>query len=63
MTLDFDIQHFPSFPLDSFGQRALVGKVCMDCNSAVPQYKESSSECKEETDRWVLEDCVTVLTQ
>uniref|UniRef100_A0A8C1AZ29 Guanine deaminase n=1 Tax=Cyprinus carpio carpio TaxID=630221 RepID=A0A8C1AZ29_CYPCA len=31
---------------DKFGQRALVGKVCMDCNSAVPQYKESSSEFK-----------------
>uniref|UniRef100_A0A671PAY1 Guanine deaminase n=1 Tax=Sinocyclocheilus anshuiensis TaxID=1608454 RepID=A0A671PAY1_9TELE len=32
---------------DRFGQRALVGKVCMDCNSAVPQYKESP----------ILEDC------
>uniref|UniRef100_A0A8C2PV20 Guanine deaminase n=1 Tax=Cyprinus carpio TaxID=7962 RepID=A0A8C2PV20_CYPCA len=31
---------------DKFGQRALVGKVCMDCNSAVPQYKESPSEFK-----------------
>uniref|UniRef100_A0A8C2DFV7 Guanine deaminase n=1 Tax=Cyprinus carpio TaxID=7962 RepID=A0A8C2DFV7_CYPCA len=40
---------------DSFGQRALVGKVCMDCNSAVPQYKESPSECKEETDRFIKE--------
>ncbi|KTF98746.1 hypothetical protein cypCar_00014731 [Cyprinus carpio] len=40
---------------DSFGQRALVGKVCMDCNSAVPQYKESPRECKEETDRFIKE--------
>ncbi|XP_051552464.1 guanine deaminase-like [Myxocyprinus asiaticus] len=40
---------------DKFGQRALVGKVCMDCNSAVPQYKESSNECKEETDRFIIE--------
>ncbi|XP_050966832.1 guanine deaminase isoform X2 [Labeo rohita] len=40
---------------DKFGQRALVGKVCMDCNSAVPQYKESPSECKEETDRFIKE--------
>ncbi|XP_043096688.1 guanine deaminase [Puntigrus tetrazona] len=40
---------------DRFGQRALVGKVCMDCNSAVPQYKESPSECKEETDRFIKE--------
>ncbi|XP_077097137.1 guanine deaminase [Siphateles boraxobius] len=40
---------------DKFGQRALVGKVCMDCNSAVPQYKESPSECKVETDRFIKE--------
>ncbi|CAM4543266.1 unnamed protein product [Leuciscus chuanchicus] len=40
---------------DKFGQRALVGKVCMDCNSAVPQYKESQSECKVETDRFIKE--------
>uniref|UniRef100_A0A672RHT2 Guanine deaminase-like n=1 Tax=Sinocyclocheilus grahami TaxID=75366 RepID=A0A672RHT2_SINGR len=49
---------------DKFGQRALVGKVCMDSNSAVPQYKESPSECKEETDplckyenKNILSDC------
>uniref|UniRef100_A0A671KEG3 Guanine deaminase n=1 Tax=Sinocyclocheilus anshuiensis TaxID=1608454 RepID=A0A671KEG3_9TELE len=49
---------------DKFGQRALVGKVCMDSNSAVPQYKESPSECKEETDQLckyenknILSDC------
>ncbi|XP_051749942.1 guanine deaminase [Ctenopharyngodon idella] len=40
---------------DKFGQRALVGKVCMDCNSAVPQYKESPGECKAETDRFIKE--------
>ncbi|XP_051525052.1 guanine deaminase-like [Myxocyprinus asiaticus] len=40
---------------DKFGQRALVGKVCMDDNPAVPQYKESSNECIEETDRFVIE--------
>ncbi|XP_016321602.1 guanine deaminase-like [Sinocyclocheilus anshuiensis] len=40
---------------DKFGQRALVGKVCMDSNSAVPQYKESPSECKEETDHFIKE--------
>ncbi|XP_026068393.1 guanine deaminase [Carassius auratus] len=40
---------------DRFGQRALVGKVCMDCNSAVPHYKENPSECKEETDRFIKE--------
>ncbi|KAK9974879.1 hypothetical protein ABG768_022946 [Culter alburnus] len=40
---------------DKFGQRALVGKVCMDCNSAVPQYKESPAECKAETDRFIKE--------
>ncbi|XP_057211279.1 guanine deaminase isoform X1 [Triplophysa rosa] len=40
---------------DKFGQRALVGKVCMDCNSAVPQYKESPDQCKAETDRFIIE--------
>ncbi|NP_001018510.1 guanine deaminase [Danio rerio] len=40
---------------DKFGQRALVGKVCMDCNSEVPRYKESSSDCKRETDRFIKE--------
>ncbi|KAG1958388.1 guanine deaminase [Pimephales promelas] len=40
---------------DKFGQRALVGKVCMDCNSAVPHYKENPSECKEQTDRFIKE--------
>ncbi|KAA0716974.1 Guanine deaminase [Triplophysa tibetana] len=40
---------------DKFGQRALVGKVCMDCNSAVPHYKESPDECKAETDRFIIE--------
>ncbi|XP_056313755.1 guanine deaminase [Danio aesculapii] len=38
-----------------FGQRALVGKVCMDCNSEVPQYKESPSDCKRETERFIKE--------
>ncbi|XP_056601032.1 guanine deaminase [Triplophysa dalaica] len=40
---------------DTFGQRALVGKVCMDCNSAVPHYKESKDQCKAETDRFIIE--------
>ncbi|XP_067295122.1 guanine deaminase [Pseudorasbora parva] len=40
---------------DKFGQRALVGKVCMDCNSAVPLYKESAHECKVQTDRFIKE--------
>lgn len=42
---------FQNVLLDKFGQRALVGKVCMDCNSAVPHYKESPDQCKAETDR------------
>uniref|UniRef100_A0A3B1K021 Guanine deaminase n=1 Tax=Astyanax mexicanus TaxID=7994 RepID=A0A3B1K021_ASTMX len=40
---------------DDFGQRALVGKVCMDCNSMVPYYKESLEECKDETLRFIQE--------
>ncbi|TRY81941.1 hypothetical protein DNTS_013394 [Danionella cerebrum] len=40
---------------DKLGQRALVGKVCMDCNPKVPQYKESQDECKKETDRFIKE--------
>lgn len=51
LILDRDMKYFSPFPPDKFGQRALVGKVCMDCNSAVPQYKESPGECKAETDR------------
>ncbi|XP_072520891.1 guanine deaminase [Salminus brasiliensis] len=40
---------------DEFGQRALVGKVCMDCNTMVPHYKESLMECKDETIRFIQE--------
>ncbi|XP_036453872.1 guanine deaminase isoform X3 [Colossoma macropomum] len=40
---------------DAFGQRALVGKVCMDCNSMVPYYKEPLKECKDETLRFIRE--------
>uniref|UniRef100_A0A667XHX3 Guanine deaminase n=1 Tax=Myripristis murdjan TaxID=586833 RepID=A0A667XHX3_9TELE len=38
---------------NDFGQRALVGKVCMDINNAVKHYKETSEESQEETCRWV----------
>ncbi|GAA6109839.1 guanine deaminase [Tachysurus ichikawai] len=40
---------------DDFGQRALIGKVCMDRNSMVPDYKELTEGCKEETDRFINE--------
>ncbi|XP_058230806.1 guanine deaminase isoform X1 [Hemibagrus wyckioides] len=40
---------------DDFGQRALIGKVCMDRNSMVPDYKELTEGCKDETDRFVHE--------
>ncbi|KAF4074627.1 hypothetical protein AMELA_G00241430 [Ameiurus melas] len=40
---------------DDFGQRALIGKVCMDQNSMVPNYKEQTDECKDETDRFIHE--------
>uniref|UniRef100_A0A8C9B2A6 Guanine deaminase n=1 Tax=Prolemur simus TaxID=1328070 RepID=A0A8C9B2A6_PROSS len=40
---------------DKFGQRAFVGKVCMDLNDAVPEYKESTEESVKETERFVSE--------
>ncbi|KAI3372446.1 hypothetical protein L3Q82_022932, partial [Scortum barcoo] len=38
---------------NDFGQRALVGKVCMDRNNFVKHYKETIQECQEETCRCV----------
>ncbi|KAM6965587.1 guanine deaminase [Aplochiton taeniatus] len=38
---------------NDFGQRALVGKVCMDRNYTVKHYKETTQESQEETLRWV----------
>uniref|UniRef100_A0A8C9ZFD3 Guanine deaminase n=1 Tax=Sander lucioperca TaxID=283035 RepID=A0A8C9ZFD3_SANLU len=38
---------------NDFGQRALVGKVCMDRNNSVKHYKETNQESQEETCRWV----------
>uniref|UniRef100_I3MLJ9 Guanine deaminase n=1 Tax=Ictidomys tridecemlineatus TaxID=43179 RepID=I3MLJ9_ICTTR len=40
---------------DKFGQRAFVGKVCMDLNDAVPEYKETTEESIKETERFVSE--------
>ncbi|XP_076855136.1 guanine deaminase isoform X2 [Brachyhypopomus gauderio] len=40
---------------DDLGQRALVGKVCMDHNQMVPHYKEHLSESKDETLRFIHE--------
>lgn len=54
-----DELHLVSFSLisivftDDFGQRALVGKVCMDRNSSVKHYKETSQESENEAHRWV----------
>ncbi|NWV47596.1 GUAD deaminase, partial [Daphoenositta chrysoptera] len=36
---------------DKFGQRAFVGKVCMDMNDSVPQYKEITADSVQETER------------
>uniref|UniRef100_A0A3B4AE05 Guanine deaminase n=1 Tax=Periophthalmus magnuspinnatus TaxID=409849 RepID=A0A3B4AE05_9GOBI len=38
---------------NAFGQRSLVGKVCMDRNNSVKQYKETLQESQEETSRYV----------
>ncbi|XP_060136038.1 guanine deaminase isoform X2 [Zootoca vivipara] len=39
--------------IDKFGQRAFVGKVCMDINESFEQYKETTSESVKETERFV----------
>ncbi|OWK01091.1 hypothetical protein Celaphus_00018370, partial [Cervus elaphus hippelaphus] len=36
---------------DKFGQRAFVGKICMDLNDLVPEYKETTEESIKETER------------
>ncbi|XP_034630725.1 guanine deaminase [Trachemys scripta elegans] len=41
--------------IDKFGQRAFVGKVCMDINEIVPEYKETTDESLKETERFVKE--------
>uniref|UniRef100_A0A8C0FZ23 Guanine deaminase n=1 Tax=Bubo bubo TaxID=30461 RepID=A0A8C0FZ23_BUBBB len=41
--------------IDKFGQRAFVGKVCMDMNDTVPQYKEITANSIQETERFVKE--------
>lgn len=38
---------------DKFGQRAFVGKVCMDMNVTVPEYKETTEVSMEETERYM----------
>ncbi|XP_043342964.1 guanine deaminase isoform X2 [Cervus elaphus] len=40
---------------DKFGQRAFVGKICMDLNDLVPEYKETTEESIKETERFVSE--------
>uniref|UniRef100_A0A8C3C8F2 Guanine deaminase n=1 Tax=Cairina moschata TaxID=8855 RepID=A0A8C3C8F2_CAIMO len=41
--------------IDKFGQRAFVGKVCMDINDTVPHYKETTADSVQETERFVRE--------
>uniref|UniRef100_A0A8B9ILV8 Guanine deaminase n=1 Tax=Anser cygnoides TaxID=8845 RepID=A0A8B9ILV8_ANSCY len=36
--------------IDKFGQRAFVGKVCMDINDTVPHYKETTADSVQETE-------------
>ncbi|XP_034397680.1 guanine deaminase [Cyclopterus lumpus] len=40
---------------NDFGQRAFVGKVCMDRNDSVKHYKETNQESQEETCRFIAE--------
>lgn len=40
---------------NDFGQRALVGKVCMDRNNSVKHYRETMQESQEETCRFIAE--------
>lgn len=44
------------FLTDKFGQRAFVGKICMDLNDIVPEYKETTEESIKETERYVCLD-------
>ncbi|XP_061483972.1 guanine deaminase isoform X2 [Rhineura floridana] len=39
--------------IDKFGQRAFVGKVCMDISESFPEYKETTTESLKETERFV----------
>ncbi|XP_060618185.2 guanine deaminase isoform X2 [Anolis sagrei] len=39
--------------IDKFGQRAFVGKVCMDHNECFPEYKETTTESVKETERFI----------
>uniref|UniRef100_A0A674H8M8 Guanine deaminase n=1 Tax=Taeniopygia guttata TaxID=59729 RepID=A0A674H8M8_TAEGU len=41
--------------IDKFGQRGFVGKVCMDVNDSVPQYRETTADSVQETERFVRE--------
>ncbi|KAM6991100.1 guanine deaminase [Passerculus sandwichensis] len=41
--------------IDKFGQRAFVGKVCMDVNNSVPEYREITADSVQETERFVRE--------
>lgn len=41
--------------IDKFGQRAFVGKVCMDINDVSHEYRETPSESVKETERFVAE--------
>ncbi|KAM5193068.1 guanine deaminase [Mantella aurantiaca] len=38
---------------NQYGQRAFIGKICMDSNAIYPQYKESTEESIKETKRFV----------
>ncbi|KAM9392213.1 guanine deaminase [Pholidichthys leucotaenia] len=40
---------------NDLGQRALVGKVCMDRNNSMENYKESFQECQDDTCRFIKE--------
>lgn len=46
----FEFYSFVHFA-DKFGQRAYVGKVCMDINNAVPEYKETTDDSVKDTER------------
>nr|XP_060618184.1 guanine deaminase isoform X1 [Anolis sagrei ordinatus] len=39
--------------IDKFGQRAFVGKVCMDHNECFQEYKETTTESVKETERFI----------
>lgn len=56
-TIDVDTTNLLADLAVEKGQRALVGKVCMDCNPTFPEYMEESADVLVKTTEQVMEHC------